>query len=297
MRLPVGWVTAARIEAVRCVTIWRMSPAQTERTPFADLDSQPREMTTLLLAALEEMGRHPEIRRVRRTAMRALDPEPGWRVLDAGSGAGDVSRWLAAEVGAAGEVTALDCSAATVAAAVQRHDGSNVRYTTGDVSALDLPAGSVDGVWCERVLQHVADADRAIGELVRVTRPGGRVCLIDTDWASLAFDGVPVPLARAVVDGMHGRLTPRQVDMGRTLRRRLVGRHLSAVTAVPVTCLFGDPASAAVVLPMVNPLVPQEAWPTDPHVREQWFAEVEQAGVRGDFLAVLTIWVVAGTVG
>ena len=296
MRLPVGWVTAARIEAVRCVNISRMTSAQTTRTPFADLDSQPREMTTLILAALEEMGRHPEIRRVRRTAMEALRPEPGWRVLDAGSGAGDVSRWLAAEVGTAGEVTALDYSAATIAAAVQRHDGSNVRYTTGDVSALDLPDDSVDGVWCERVLQHVDDADQAIGELVRVTRPGGRVCLVDTDWASLAFDGVPAPLAARVVEGMHGRLTPRQLDMGRTLRRRLVARHLRTVTATPVTCLFGDPASAAVVLPMVNPLVPQEAWPTVPGVREQWFAAVEQAGARGDFLAVLTIWVVTGTV-
>ena len=274
-----------------------MKPAQIDRTPFADLDRQPREMTALILAVLEEMGRHPEIRRVRRTAMEALGPEPGWRVLDAGSGAGDVSRWLAAEVGGAGEVIALDYSAATIAAAVQRHDGSNVRYTTGDVCAIDLPADSVDGVWCERVLQHVDDADLAIAELIRVTRPGGRICLVDTDWGSLAFDGVPAALAGAVVDDMHGRLTPRQFDMGRTLRRRLVGKRLTSITATPVTCLFGDPASAAVVLPMVNPLVPEGSWLTAPGVREKWFARVEEAGARGDFLAVLTIWVVAGTVG
>ncbi|MBM2622898.1 methyltransferase domain-containing protein [Actinoplanes sp. LDG1-06] len=273
-----------------------MKPAQIERTPFADLDRQPREMTTMLLAALEEMGRHPEIRRVRNTAMQALRPAAGWRVLDAGSGAGDVARWIATEVGPAGEVIALDYSAATIAAAVERHDGSNVRYTTGDVSAIDLPSDNVDGVWCERVLQHIDDADLAIAELIRVTRPGGRVCLIDTDWSSLAFDGVPPRLARTVVSGMHGRLTPRQVDMGRTLRRRLVGKGLSDVSATPVTCVFGDPASAAVVLPMVNPMVPEQAWMTAPGVREKWFSHVDEAGARGDFLAVLTIWAVAGTV-
>jgi SAM-dependent methyltransferase len=267
-----------------------------ERTPFADLDGQPREMTAMLLAALEAMGRHPEIRRVRRTAMDALRPAPGAHLLDAGSGAGDVARWLAAEVGPQGEVIALDYSAATIAAAVERHDGSNVRYTTGDVSALALPADSVDGVWCERVLQHVDDADVAIAELIRVTRPGGRICLIDTDWGSLAFDGVPAALAATVVADMHGRLTPRQFDTGRTLRRRLVDAGLHEVGATPVTCLFGDPASAAVVLPMVNPMVPAEAWTTPPDVREEWFSHVDAAGARGAFLAVLTIWVVTGTV-
>src|SRR3954447_23577498 len=266
-----------------------MKPAQMVRTPFADLDSQPSEMTAMLLAALEAMGRHPEIRRVRQTAWQALRPQPGERLLDAGSGAGDVARWLATEVGPAGEVVALDYSAATIAAAVERHDGSNVRYMTGDVSAMALPPASVDGVWCERVLQHVDDADVAIAEMIRVTRPGGRLCLIDTDWSSLAFDAGPARLADTVVAHMHGRLTPRQLDMGRTLRRRLVGAGLADVTATPVTCLFGSPASAAVVLPMVNPRVPAEAWMTPPGVRDEWFDCVDAAGARGDFLAVLTI--------
>ena len=102
--------------------------------------------------------------------------------------------------------------------------------------------------------------------------------------------------AGTVVAHMHGRLTPRQLDMGRTLRRRLVAAQLTDVTAAPVTCFFSDPASAAVVLPMVNPMVPAEAWMTPPGVREEWLAHVDAAGERGDFLAILTIWVVAGTV-
>jgi ubiquinone/menaquinone biosynthesis C-methylase UbiE len=273
-----------------------MTRAQIERTPFADLDGQPTATTAMLLSALERMGRHPEIRRVRRAALRALRPAPGQRLLDAGSGAGDVARWLAGELGPQGEVLAVDSSVATITAAMERHDGSNVEYRIGDVCALDLPDDSFDGVWCERVLQHVDDAERGIAELVRVTRPGGRVCLIDTDWGSLAFDGVPAGLARQVMELMHGRLTPRQFDMGRTLRRRLVAHGLQQVTATPVTCLFADPESAAVVLPMISPLVDQEAWMAPPGVREEWFSHVEAAGARGDFLAVLTIWVAVGTV-
>ncbi len=167
---------------------------------------------------------------------------------------------------------------------------------TGDVGALELADDSVDGVWCERVLQHVEDADRAIGELRRVTRQGGRICLIDTDWESLAFDGVPSRLWGEVWSYVGGHFTPPQRDMGRTLRRRLVAAGLTGLTATPVACLFGSPDSAAVVLPMVNPRVPEDAWQTPPGLRDEWLACVEAAGARGDFLAVLTIWVVAGTV-
>ncbi|MBG0560295.1 methyltransferase domain-containing protein [Actinoplanes aureus] len=273
-----------------------MEPAQKERTPFADIDGLTAQMSEIVLDALTEMGRHSEIRRVRRVAFDKLRPAAGQCLLDAGSGAGDVARLLATEIGPRGEVIALDHSASVTAAAVRRHDGSNVRYVTGDICRMDLPGDCVDGVWCERVLQHVDDADRAIAELIRVTRPGGRICLVDTDWASLAFDGMPAGLGEVVMAHARGHLTPRRFDMGRTLRRRLVAAGLSGVSATPVTCFFADPESAAVVLPMVNPRVPEETWGTPPGVRDEWLACVEAAGASGTFLAVLTIWVVAGTV-
>jgi SAM-dependent methyltransferase len=266
-----------------------------DRSPFSALDTLPPGMHALLLGALEAMAGHPEMRRVRRVAHEALRPAPGQRLLDAGCGLGEVARELAADVGPGGEVVALDLSAATVAAAEARHDGSAVRYVTGDVAALDVADATFDGIRTERVLQHVADPDAVIAELVRATRPGGRVCLIDTDWESLAFDGVPDDLLPAVVGDFDRRISRQQRGMGRTLRGRLVRAGLCGVSAEPVTLLFGDPASAAVVLPMVNPLVPREAWRISDDVRQAWFAAVAAAGDRGDFLAVLTIWVVAGT--
>ncbi|WP_229069617.1 methyltransferase domain-containing protein [Actinoplanes sp. DH11] len=273
-----------------------MEPAQKERTPFSDIDGLPASMSAMLLDALTEMGRHPEIRRVRRVAFEMLAPAPGQRLLDAGSGSGEVARRLAREVAPTGEVVALDHSASITAAAVARHDGSAVRYLTGDVCALDLPSDAFDGVWCERVLQHVESADRAIDELIRVTRPGGRICLVDTDWSSLAFDGMPSGLGDVVLAHVRGHFTPKQHDMGRTLRRRLVAAGLTDLAAVPVTCVFTSPDSAAVVLPMVNPRVPEEVWATPPGLRDEWLACVEAAGASGTFLAVLTIWVVTGTV-
>jgi SAM-dependent methyltransferase len=154
----------------------------------------------------------------------------------------------------------------------------------------------VDGVWCERVLQHLDEPDTAVAEFVRVTRPGGRICLIDTDWDSLAFDGLRGDLSAELLRFSQDRFRRGQLDMGRSLRRRLLGAGLTDLQAVPVTCFFGTPESAAVVLPMVNPGLPADAgmWPDG--LRESWFAEVDRAGAAGEFLAVLTLWVAAGTV-
>jgi SAM-dependent methyltransferase len=242
------------------------------------------------------MSQHPEIRRVRRIAHDTLRPVPGQRLLDAGCGGGDVARRLAAQVQPGGSVLALDFSASSIEVAASRHDGSAVEYRTGDVCALDLPDDSVDGVWCERVLQHLAEPDAAVAEFVRVTRPGGRICLIDTDWDSLAFDGVSADLCEPLMRFTQDRFTLRQRDMGRSLRRRLLGAGLTNLETRPVTCFFGTPESAAVVLPMVNPALPADAgmWPDG--LRESWFAEVERAGSAGEFLAALTLWVAAGTV-
>lgn len=273
-----------------------MEPAQKDRTPFSDIDALSAQMSEIVLDAIVAMGRHPEIQRVRRVAFDSLRPATGQRLLDAGSGTGEVARLLAARVGASGEVVAVDHSTSLTAAALTRHDGSNVRYMLGDVRALDLPDNAVDGVWCERVLQHVEGADQAIAEMIRVTRPGGRLCLVDTDWDSLGFDGMPAGLGDAVLAHVRSHFIPRQQDMGRTLRRRLVAAGLSRVSPTPVTCLFTTPASAAVVLPMVNPRVPAESWATPPGLRDEWLASIDAAGASGTFLAVLTIWVVAGTV-
>ena len=68
-----------------------MEPAQKERTPFADIDGLTAQMSEIVLDALTEMGRHSEIRRVRRVAFDKLRPAAGQCLLDAGSGAGEDS--------------------------------------------------------------------------------------------------------------------------------------------------------------------------------------------------------------
>ncbi|MCA2217732.1 methyltransferase domain-containing protein [Jidongwangia harbinensis] len=271
-----------------------MEAAGTHHTPFTDVDTLPSDEIDWMIGMLDRMSADPEIRRVREVARAALRPAPGQRLLDVGCGAGDVARDLAARVRPGGSVVALDYSASTIAVAERRHDGGPVEYRTGDAQALDLPDDSVDGVWCERVVQHLPDPDAALAEFARVTRPGGRVCVIDTDWQSLALDGVREELYTEVLQALGGLFT--KAATGRSLRRRMLARGLGDLAATPVTLFFGTPESAAAVLPFVDPAAPTGpvTWPEG--LRERWLAEVERAGAAGEFLAVLTIWVAVGTV-
>ncbi|WP_239335847.1 methyltransferase domain-containing protein [Frankia sp. CiP3] len=218
---------------------------------------------------------------------------PAQRLLDAGCGGGEVARTIAAKVAPVGEVIALDFSAAALAVAVRRHDGSAVHYVEGDVAALDFPDSSFDGVRCERVLQHVTDPDQAIAELVRVTRPGGRVCLIDTDWESMAVDGLPEELVATLKRHLYNQVLCHP-SMGRTLRRRLVRAGATEIEATPVTCCFADPGATTSVLPMFDARMSAATGMIPDGIRDEWFAAVDTAAARNEFLATLTIWVATG---
>ncbi|HYN67532.1 MAG TPA: methyltransferase domain-containing protein [Ornithinibacter sp.] len=100
-------------------------------------------------------------------------PDPR-RVLDVGSGTGNLTRAVA-ERWSGCEVVGVDPSAAFVEAARQRAvgRGGRVRFEVGRADALPLEDASVDAAVALLVLTFVPDADRAVSEMRRVTRPGG----------------------------------------------------------------------------------------------------------------------------
>ncbi len=121
---------------------------------------------------------HPSKRWEYPWALERADLPPGARVLDAGCGASVFPHYLA-ERGF--RTTALDR---------EPDPGSEVRagagrpaYVAGDLRSLPLASGRFDAVFCISVLEHLPEREgaRALAELRRVLRPGGRL-LLTTDF-------------------------------------------------------------------------------------------------------------------
>ncbi len=97
------------------------------------------------------------------------------RALDSGCGAGALAFALAPFVES---VVGVDLSVELVEAG-RRLAPANCELVVGDSTALPFEYGSFDIVGCMRVLHHARRPELVVSELARVTRPGGRILLVD----------------------------------------------------------------------------------------------------------------------
>ena len=105
---------------------------------------------------------------------------PGQRVLDVGCGPGALTSEMIARVGAPG-VSAVDPSESFVAAARERHPGVDVRPAPAE--RLPFGDGVFDACLAQLVVHFMADPVGGLGEMARVTRPGGVVAACVWDHA------------------------------------------------------------------------------------------------------------------
>jgi SAM-dependent methyltransferase len=169
---------------------------------------------------------------------------PGSRVLEVGSGLGI----LAADVAAAADdvdVVGVELSAAQIAAAAP---AARVTFNQGDAHSLDFPDASFDLVYARYLLEHVADPERVLREMRRVTKPGGRVAVCENDVTLLRFDP-PCPAfdhAWEVFVRFQARLGGDAL-IGRRLYRlfRVAGFEDVELSLQPEVHWFGSPGYVA----------------------------------------------------
>jgi SAM-dependent methyltransferase len=136
---------------------------------------------------------------------RLLGPFSGSELaLDSGCGTGALAFALAPFVG---EVVGVDARTDYLEAARGRAP-ENARFVEGDAMALPFEYGSFDIACCQRLLHHVRRPELAVSELARVTRPGGRVFVVDQLGSVDPLRSLELDRFERLRDPTHTRLLP-----------------------------------------------------------------------------------------
>ena len=168
-------------------------------------------------------------------ALALAGVQPGWRFLDVAAGPGGLSL-PAARLGA--QVVATDWSPAMIErfeARVRDEGLSNASGQVMDCHALEFDDGSFDLTGSLFGVMLVPDQERALREMVRVTKPGGKVLMIAYGFPpEVEFLGVFIGALQAVVPDFTGLpADPPPLEFqaadSEVLRQRLVSAGLANV--------------------------------------------------------------------
>ncbi|KAB1644945.1 bifunctional demethylmenaquinone methyltransferase/2-methoxy-6-polyprenyl-1,4-benzoquinol methylase UbiE [Gulosibacter chungangensis] len=108
---------------------------------------------------------------------REINPYPGQKVLDVACGTGTVSRILADH---GSTVTGLDFSQGMINQAIERHgDHPNITFQQGDATELPFEDDTFDVTTVSFGIRNVQEPRKALAEMFRVTKPGGRILVCE----------------------------------------------------------------------------------------------------------------------
>jgi ubiquinone/menaquinone biosynthesis C-methylase UbiE len=144
-----------------------------------------------LRAYLDGVRAVPAVLAAKQMSLHLLDIKPGDRVLDIGCGPGDDTADIASFVGPEGQAFGIDKSEVLIAEARRtsgRRGLSCVEFMVADATALPFQENSFVSCRADRTIQHVPQADLALGEMARVIRPKGTV-VISEMLNTLELDG------------------------------------------------------------------------------------------------------------
>ncbi|MBO3663098.1 demethylmenaquinone methyltransferase [Microbacterium stercoris] len=131
---------------------------------------------------------------------RAVAPRPGERILDLAAGTGASSISLARS---GAHVVAADFSPGMIAEGRRRHrDVRNLEFVEADATDLPFDDDQFDAVTMSFGLRNVKRPKKALAELLRVTKPGGRLVICE-------FSHPPQPAIRSAYRFYNDRILPR----------------------------------------------------------------------------------------
>ena len=229
----------------------------------------------------------------RAAAIEGLQLQAGHTVLDAGCGLGDSVVELVGIVGPRGRAVGVDVSKAMIARARSHPDarGHPVEFLVGDVQHLPFKDATFQAARAGSLLICVAHPERALGELVRVVKPGGRIVVLDSDNDTLFVDTPFAQITRTIVhclaDGEYNGA------IGRRLPRLFREQGLAEVEVWTSVVLMDYEVTRLLLEGIVARA--EQAGTLRPDDAGRWWSFLQEASAAGTFTAGKTFFVVAGT--
>lgn len=253
-----------------------------ERRRTSGIDSYPPGRTDAESRRLVEQ--HQIYSPITRQLLTSAGVGRGMKVLDVGSGAGDIAMLCADLVGPEGSVTGVDLNGDILAFARRRVAAAgwtNVQFVQADLADLDL-SETYDAVVGRWILMYVPAPDRLLRRLARNVRPGGVIVFQESgDLAGHAYTYPPLPVHEQlrgwliVPPGVKSTAVP---DMGRRLYTTFLAAGLAAPQLRQATPVGGGPdwpgyrllaESARSLLPFLERVGAARASDVDPDTLEQ----------------------------
>ncbi len=247
---------------------------------------------------LDLLRSQPPFQRMKeRTFEWLLETDPE-QVLDVGCGTGadviDLAKRLKGSDTA--QVVGVDRSQDLVSEARSRADAADlpvpVEFQTADATSLDFPDATFDAVRTDRVLQHLDHPDQGLHEMIRVTRPGGRVVISDVDHGGLMVDCTRPMLMQRIHHFVETALTHPWI--GRRLPVMFQDAGLSDLRVdVQVAYLSFEFITHMVGLSEVMTAM-TEAGVFTKHEADAFAEDMESRGTSGRWYAGIPVFVVHG---
>jgi ubiquinone/menaquinone biosynthesis C-methylase UbiE len=247
-----------------------------------------------MVASLEGRGHTAGYLGVVGTLLETARLEPGEVVLEVGCGTGVLDRWLAQRTGGANRITGVDVNRFFLqeAKGLVRQEGLEhlITFQEGNAEALPFPASSFDVAMSSTVIQRV-DADRMLAEMVRVTKPGGRVAVVGHAHDMARWVNLPLRAelkAKVEAPGWADESGhPRGCDEA-SLYQRMRRTGLTQLKMFPQLATFDDASRLQQLQASILPtLSPAEA--------AEWRAAVSQAEAEGSFFIATPFHCAVGT--
>lgn len=224
--------------------------------------------------------------------------QPGHIVLDVGCGPGTDTIALGHLVGLTGQVVGVDHAQNLLdvanAKAVEAEVSPWVTHKLADAMALPFEPNTFDSSRSERVLQHLSEPQLALAEIVRVTKPGGWVVLLDTDWNTMSIDTDEFELEQRI-KRFHVEHGFAQGSIGRQLFRMarqqgLINIHTEMIPMFGTNYTRGR---RALLLDETGQAALKAGVITSEEL-ERWHNSLEEATQRGEYFGSISQVLIAG---